>query len=185
MHNILYRTYPETLTKERIENEVIDKVNHSGDGYGTDHITFYSAICENYDAAREYISGIDKDFYGGYAVKYYDFSGVKDSKKVDELKAKLDELHKKREEYINSHRVQNQKAAYIGCPDCGSKLNRERLRSQHCPLCGRDLRAISTLERIVSFDKRIKEAKEKIEAERTKQKSKAKIMWLVKFEYHS
>jgi transcription initiation factor IIE alpha subunit len=81
--------------------------------------------------------------------------------------------------------VKNQKAAYIGCPNCGSKLNKERLRSEYCPLCNGDLRAVSTLERIESYKKRIADYEAKIKEERLKRKNKAEIKWLVKFEYHS
>lgn len=186
MHNILYETYPETTTRREIEADVQYIVTHSGDRYGTDNVKFYpNQIHANYNAAVMYIDSIDKDFYGGYAVKFYDFSNVKDSTKIEELKAKIKELSEKQREYIEANSVKKRKSAYIGCAVCGSGLSRKHLKSEKCPLCGNDLRAASTLERIASFDKRIKECNEKIELERQKMKNKAKIKWLVKFEYHS
>ena len=186
MHNILYHTYNENVSKSKIEKDICDYVRNSGDGYGTDRITFYdSTIYDNREKAEEYIRAIDNDFYGGYAVKFYDFSQVKDTPKIEVLKEKIAETIEKKKEFEISHSVKNQKATLIGCSGCGSKLNREKLRSEKCPLCYKDLRADSTLERLASFDNRVKGYREKIEMEQQKAKKKAEVKWLVKFEYHS
>lgn len=186
MHNIMYDVYAEKTTKQAITEKVSYDVRHSGDGYGTETVQFpTSNVFETYEAAQNYIESIDKDFYGGYAVKFYDFSKVKNTKKIDELEAKIRDTHTKRNEYEKVHSVKNQKAAFIGCSKCGSKLSREMLRSEKCPLCYTDLRANTTLERLSSFDSRVKEYRKKIDEERIKEKKKAEIKWLVKYEYHS
>lgn len=184
MHNIRYREYPENTTKQKITDDVLRIVSSSGDGYGTDRIAFSDVVCDNYDAAHTYIQKIDKGFYDGLAVKYYDFSKVKGTKKVDDLEKKIAETREKKSAFADAHSVKSQKAAFIGCPKCGSKLSRERLRGNSCPLCGMDLRAPSTLERLKSYDTRISEYEKQIAEERQKNKKKARIMWLVKFEYH-
>ena len=186
MHNIIYWTYPEKTSFSKIENEVVKYVYSHGDRYGTDRISLLSTKpFDNENEAKNYINEMDRDFYGGYAVKFYDYSKVKNTKKIDELKAKLDEISKKRDEYISTHHVKDFKASLIGCAKCGSKLSKQHLKSDKCPVCSADLRAESTLERIASFDNRIKEHQEKITQETQKQKDKAEIKWLVKFEYHS
>ena len=185
MHNICYREYPESTPKQKIVDEVLKIVSRSGDGYGTDRITFRDVVCDNISAAQAYINDNDNAFYGGLAVKYYDFSNVKDNKKVDDLEKKIAETREKKSAFAVAHSVKSQKAAYIGCPKCGSKLSRERLRGNSCPLCSQELRAPSTLERLKSYDNRISEYEKQIAQERLKNKQKAKVMWLVKFEYHS
>lgn len=186
MHNIIYNEYPEKYSENQIEKDVINTVHCSGDGYGTDRIAFKTfKVFENRQTARQYIESIDNDFYGGYAVKFYDFSNVKENKKMLDYRNKIEEIQAKRNEYIESHSIKKQKASYIGCSSCGSKLNKDRLRGEKCPLCYHDLRAVSTLERIASYDKRIEEYRSKIEEERQKDKKKAVVKWLVKFEYHS
>lgn len=186
MHNICYREYPESISKREITDKVIAIVARSGDRYGTDRIKFCDdPICDNISAAQEYIREIDSAFYGGYAVRYYDFSKVKNPKKVDELEKKIQEILEKKKAFADAHSVKKQKAAFIGCPKCGSKLNRERLRGNDCPLCWNDLRSESTLNRLASYDNRIDEYKKQIKKERLKDKKKAAVMWLVKFEYHS
>ena len=185
MHNICYREYPENTPKQKIIDDVVKTVSRSGDGYGTDRITFRDVVCDNISVAQTYINDNDNAFYGGLAVKYYDFSNVKNNKKVEELEKKISETLVKKNEFAVAHSVKSQKAAFIGCPRCGSKLSRERLYGNNCPLCGKELRAQSTLERLKGYDNRISEYKKQIAQEQLKNKKKAKVMWLVKFEYHS
>jgi len=184
-HAIMHHSYPATWTLKQVTDDVMEYVKHNGDRYGTDRVRVPTEqIFDTYQDAEEYIAKVDKHDYDGIAVKYLDFTGVEDSKKITEYRAKIAELVQKKNEYIKAHSVHAQKAAYIGCSCCGSKLNKDRLRGERCPLCCTDLRAASTLERIASFDTRVSEYDKKITQERLKQKKKAKIKWLVKFEYH-
>ena len=184
-HCINWNHFPETYSRQRITDAICYEVQHSGDRYGTDVIRFPTEkVFENEESAEQYIRSIDKGWYDGIAVKYLDFSDVKDSSKTKELQNKIAEVASKKKEYVIAHSVKMQKAAYIGCPECGSKLNKEKLRGESCPLCNTDLRAASTLERIASFENRINEYRKKIKAEIEKDKKKAKVMWLVKWEYH-
>jgi DNA repair exonuclease SbcCD ATPase subunit len=186
MHNILYRTFSRDIPEVEIVKKVRKIVQSNGDRYGTDDVKFVShRICDNEERAREYIGAIDGGWYGGFAVKFYDFSKVKNTKKIDELEEKIKDTVVKKKDFINAHHVKGFKASYIGCSKCGSKISKEYLQGDCCPVCRTDLRAASVLERIESFDKRIEEYKAKIEQEKKKQKDKAEIKWLVKFEYHS
>lgn len=185
MHNIIYLTYPEKTDKNKIEKDVIKYVKSHGDRYGTDSIRFLYDVFENEEEARAHIDDIDKGFYDGYGAKFYDYSSVKETKKINELKSKLAEILHTQSVYIDTHHVKNFKASFIGCSKCGSKLNRQHLTCDKCPVCHNDLRAESTLERIANFKKRAQECQEKIMQETQKQKNKAEIKWLIKFEYHS
>lgn len=186
MHNIMHWEYPEKTNKNTMVKDALDYVTHHGDCYGTDRIEFPTdTVFNNREAAEEYISSIDKGWYGGFAVKFYDYSKVADSKKVTDLCKKIEETATKRSEYAKAHSVKSFKAAFVGCPECASKLNREKLKGEKCPLCYADLRSATTLERLASFDARIKEYHKKIDEEKFKEKKKAEIKYLVKFEYHS
>ena len=184
-HAIQYHEYPATWSLQKVVDDVLDYVRHSGDRYGTDRLrTPTDTVFESRSDAEAFIDRVDRHDYDGIAVKFLDYSEVKDSKKITELRSKIAETVKKKDEYIKEHSVKNQKAAFIGCSSCLSKLNKEKLRGEHCPLCNTDLRSPSTLERIASFHKRVEEYSAKIEQEQKKEKSKAKVKWLVKFEYH-
>lgn len=184
-HCIKHNTYSATWTLQKIEQDVFDYVAHSRDRYGTDRVRMPTdKVFDTYEEAEAYICKIDNGDYDGIAVKFLDFSEVKESARIKELRAKIADTVQKQKEYIAAHSVKKQKAAYIGCRSCGSKLNKEKLRGERCPLCNTDLRADSTLERIDSFKTRVDEYTKKITLEQLKQKKKAKIQWLVKFEYH-
>lgn len=185
MHAINREVYPGTWTLQKIADDVIRYVQSHGDGYGTDRLRFPTEqVFDNINEAHAYIDSHDKGWYDGIAVKFLDYTGVAATKKIQEYEAKIADLVHKKKEYIKAHSVHTQKAAYIGCAGCGSKLNKDKLRGEHCPLCGKDLRAVSTLERIDSFDARVNELNVKITEERKKQKAKATVKYLVKFEYH-
>lgn len=185
-HCVMHQTYPESWTERKITDDVIECVNSHGDRYGTQSVRFPTTrVFENREAAEAYIEGADRgQFYGGIAVKFLDFSRVEDNKKATELRQKIADTNKKQAEYIEAHSVGKQKVAYIGCRSCGSKLNREKLSGERCPVCHTDLRPASILERIASFQKRINEYDAKLKQEREKDKKKARVQWLVKFEYH-
>ena len=185
MHAINREVYPGTWTLQKIADDVIRYVQSHGDGYGTDRLRFPTEqVFDNINEAHAYIDNHDKGWYDGIAVKFLDYTGVSATKKITEYEAKIAELVHKKKEYIKAHSVHTQKAAYIGCAECGSKLNKDKLRGEHCPLCGKDLRADTTLERINSFDVRVSELNVKIADERKKQKAKATVKYLVKYEYH-
>lgn len=172
-------------TKQEISDKVLTKVRNSGDGYGTNKIQFPTEkIFDTEQMALDYIDEIDTDFYGGYAVRFYDYTNVKPSAKIEELRKKIVENHVKKNEYIAEHSVRKQKAAYIGCQECGSKLNKLKLKGEHCPLCFADLRSATVLNRIAGFDKKKEDLCNKIEVEQVKYKNKADVNWLVKYEYH-
>ena len=186
MHNIIHWVYPEKTSINKIESEVVNYVHSHGDRYGTERIEILSTMpFDNMEQADTYIREMDSNFYGGYAVKFYDYSNAKDTKKTEELKSKLANIMHKKSEYIANHHVRNFKASYVGCSKCGSKINKQYLNVDKCPVCYQDLRAESVLECIKNYDKRIIEYQEKIQQEIQKQKDKAKINWLIKFEYHS
>jgi transposase len=185
MHNICYEVFDEKVSEDRINAEVLHIVRNSGDGYGTDYVSFSSRPpFVNKKAAEEYIKSVDGQ-YKGIAVRYYDYSKCKETKKIETLKQRIAENQAKKREYIKAHSVRAFKAEYVGCSCCGSKLKKELLRSERCPVCYEDLRAKSTLDRIQCFDKKEKELLAQIDAEKQKDKKNASVKWLVKYEYHS
>ena len=186
-HDILYRTLPGTYTLKQVADFVDEYVKGHGDRSGTNVVRCpnHMALLPNYEKAYDYICSVDRGDYDGIAVQYADFSHIKGGAKIDELRKKVAEISKKKMEFIEAHSPKAQKAAFIGCSECGSKLNREKLSGYVCPVCRTDLRAPSTLERIDAFNRRIAEYNKKIAAERSKDQKKAKIMWLVKFECHT
>jgi|GEM_PF-895217 len=78
------------------------------------------------------------------------------------------------------------KAAYISCRHCGSKISRDYLKTNYCPVCHADMRPKSTLDAISSKKKKAEELEEKASSldKELRKKLKSEEMWLVKIEYH-
>lgn len=72
-------------------------------------------VYKDYDEALAAIEKYDNGWYDDHIVKYYDLS--------DEGRKKVQEWNKKRDAYIEAHSIHKRTSKYIGCPECGSKLN--------------------------------------------------------------
>jgi len=181
MHNPVILTFDKNYPCKKIETNVMEYISNSGDGYGTESIKFLDRIFRNYSDAQDFLYA-DHGEYSGLAVQYKEYSS-KDTAKMKDYRSKLIATKQKKDEFEKQHSVKLQKATFIGCSSCGSKLNREKLHGEKCPLCQTDLRSETTLKRIESFKQRIKEYENKIQTE--KEKEHYNIKWAVKFEYHS
>lgn len=185
MHQVIFKSFPKRLSISDINNYVEKYVNSHGDRYGTTRVNVLDyAVCGNYEEAYDKINSARNGGYEGWAVKFYDYSNVTPTKRVNELMEKKAETERNREAYINAHSVRTLKANLIGCQKCGSKLRKDFLKANYCPVCHSDLRSETTLETIKRYNARIENYEKMIAEEKKKQKKQAKIMWLVKFEYH-
>lgn len=186
MHNIDYITVPENVNRKELLADIVQIANKDGDGYcGPMHWHDEIKPLESCEAAEAKIKQLDKGWYDDHAVRYYDYNSAKQTSKMTEIRQRIAKLCKQRDEFVEKTSVRKFKANYIGCKCCESKLRRDKLRGEHCPVCGKDLRADSTIEKIKDYEKRISQCWADIEAEKKKQTKARKVMWLVKYEYHS
>ena len=186
MHNIRYLVYEENTDRGKIINDIKRIAERDGEGYHST-LTWHEKVepLMTEDDAGEFIKSKDNGWYDDHAVRFYDYSKTTTTKKIEDLEKKIEDLICAKEIYAKGHSVQSFKAKYIGCSHCGSKLNKEYFRKDRCPLCGEDLRSATTIEKLKWYDTKLKECRNKILMEKQKQKSKAKVMWLVKIEFHS
>ena len=185
-HNICHMTADENCDRRQIMNAITERANRDGDGYsGPMHWHVEVSPLKNREEAEKWIRDHDNGWYDDHAVRFYDYSDAEITPKIKELQQKHSALTLKIREYEAKHSVKNLKAAFIGCPECGSKLAKDRLHGNFCPLCLTDLRSKTTLDNLAGYRKKQAEICEKIKDEQEKQKSKAKVKWLIKYEYHS
>lgn len=184
-HAVNYKSFPAEKSVQEIADWVSETVCNSGDGYGTDSIRELPGICQNYEEAKRRIADADvNSFYGGFAVKYRDVFSTEDSATAEDLQRRAREMRKKHAAYGAAHSILQRKADFIGCPKCGSKLRRERLHAECCPLCGTDLRSPGVIARLLDLAEKARKLDEKYAAEKQKSVANAKVRWLVKYEYH-
>lgn len=184
-HQIHYMTCEENVNRTKVLNDIQDRARRDGDGYSS-YVRWHDNVspCDSYEDAKKFIDDRDRGDYDDHAVRYYDYSQLPETAKEKKFKDQIQELRIAKAEWIRSHSVKTQKAQYIGCPTCGSKLNKDRLRGESCPLCNTDLRSRYILEKIEWYDHKINLCYDAIAEERKKQKKKARVMWLVKYEFH-
>lgn len=93
----------------------------------------------------------------------------------------LEEIRLMREKAL----PRNRKSAFIGCPECGSKLSREHLGDQwKCPVCDHDLRAPSAVRAIDSKQVKLVKTRDMLHEARMRDGRRAPIRWAVIAEVH-
>lgn len=198
-HNIEHRDYNVKMSKDAIFadiNSYVEHVTWQEGGSGIDRIRWLETkVCANYEEAESYLESHDKGWYDCLAVQYKEYprANLEPSKKMTDLAQKIDAERTKCADYEKAHSVKAFKAEFVGCSSCGSKLKKELLNTEFCPLCRADLRGKTTLETLKKYKAKIAELKENLEVERKKQKAdyekkqekNAETRWLVKFEYHT
>lgn len=198
-HNIEHRTYPVKTSKQAIFDEINSYVEHvtwAEGGSSIDRIRWLeNKIFANYDEALECIERNDRGWYDCLAVQYRQapVANLEPTKKMLDLEQRINAERKKSADYETAHSVKAFKADFVGCSACGSKLKRELLQTEKCPLCRADLRGKTTLETLAKYKAKIAELTATLEAERKKQQTEyekkqeknAEIRWLVKYEYHT
>lgn len=189
MHNVEFFTYKENIKRDWVQKEL--------DHYAA--VADYQEGCKSlgmairwldsfpvykdYEEAEKMIKQYDRGWYDCLAVRYYEPDMFFNNKKLEEFQSKyraaLDAYHAKDVVW-----TQGIKAEYVGCRNCGSKLKRELVHTNRCPLCHADLRPDSTLKAVKASKERADKA-QKLCDEYINQNAKKHVMWLVKIEYHT
>ena len=189
-HEIRHLEYAESTDKKVISADANKIAVRDGDYHSglNSPIRFLDPICEDRERAYEYIQSHDRGWYDQLAVRFRVYPKCEPTKTLLTLKEREQKEREKRVAYEIAHSVSSFKVEYIGCPHCGSKLKRTLLRSNSCPLCHTELRSKTTMDTLKRYEDNIKSlSKQILEEERKinkKNEKKAKVMWLVKIEYH-
>ena len=190
MHQIEFLTFDKNMSKKEISSHCDLRARTEENDY-TGGLPYPIEWKENgspfdsYDDAYEYLEDNCCDgWYKQVAVLYRDLNSVKETKKAKDLKSRIIELNNKYQLLNSKIHYKDVKSAFISCKNCNSKINKDYLNSNFCPICHADLRPESTKQRLENMQKNIKNLQKELHKEKLKQKSKAKIKWLVKIEYH-
>ena len=187
MHNIEYRTYDENCNRDSVYNDINKYVQHEtyGEGgHGIDGIRWLDRVpvCKDEDEAKEVIHKNDKGFYDNLAVKYHAAKLSPTTAKEINLQAKMQKQHKAIRDLEDVVYPQTLTSNMIGCKECGSRLAKQYLTSNYCPVCRKDLRPPYMQDKIA---KAMEAYRKTSEAYKELMHRGNKIKWLVKFEYHT
>lgn len=143
-----------------------------------------NTVYNDVDSARNFIQSKYSVWKRKYSavVAFKDTSKAKTTSKIINLEQRIEKEKEKLDNYKNAHSVNNYKAKLVGCPKCGSKINKDYIRGDRCPLCGQDLRSITTIETIKRYRLKIKELEKQVKEEKSKQSKKLPTKYLVCYE---
>lgn len=177
-HCTCIRVYPATTDAKTISADMNDIARCNSDTRsGLDKpIRFLNIVCNDDAEAEKRIRENDKGWYDQLAVKYYEYKS-NETKKYLAAKAKLDELNK---EFRELDRTKLEiKTDFVTCKHCKSKINSKYFYNHNCPLCKKDARPQTLLNKLKKLQEKIAVAVQKVREASTKE-----LYWMVKIEYH-
>lgn len=181
---------------EEIEREAVEfafyntdrEENPTGSYHGNLTIHTDTQPFETQEDAYNYLQRICTRSYDDHAVPFYAPVENQTNNKIQDLQRRIEETLTKRSELDQKSWVGYRTSAFIGCPNCKSKINRQCIRNEdnQCPCCHFDLRPPSTLDRLANYINKIRELNKRLHIEQTKANKQApqKVLWLVKLEIH-
>lgn len=184
-HIVLDRDVDKAEVLASIIEEVRIKDWDEGGVYHGDLTWRDGRIYPSREEAEEALERICDRPYKDAAVLFRDLETVRDTKEVTELRERLARIRRESETFVAEHAVSKRKSKSVTCGRCGSTITIAYMRSgNRCPVCGNDLRASSTIARIASFDERMRKIELRILELKAKSAERAKVRWLLKYEYH-
>ena len=139
-------------------------------------------ICKSYEDAKELADSLNWEREYNLLITFKDVDNIKETKKMKNLHERIKKEETKLNEYVKKTDCKNYKSKYIGCPQCGSKINKEYIYNCRCPVCREDLRSETTKITINRHKDNIKKITKELRIEKEKCSNKAKTKYLLLFE---
>ena len=143
-------------------------------------------VYEDYDSACIKASELERlrGSYNDFAIPFYESIKQEPTKQMQNIEKRLDKIIVDREEYEKKHSIKNLSSKLVTCKHCESKLAKDFLKRNKCPVCGKDLRSQYILDRIIKYDEDYKKLNKQLVEIKKKRNKKGPIKWLVKVEVH-
>jgi transcription initiation factor IIE alpha subunit len=141
-------------------------------------------IFDSYEEAEEYCEKKRDRWARNYnvTVAFYDTDVAKATKKMEDIEGRITKEQTKLKVYDETNNVSKFKANLISCPQCSSKVNKQYIRKNFCPVCRSDMRSVTVKNTIKKYHDNIKKFQKELAEERKKQKRKLPIRYLVCYE---
>lgn len=190
-HNIEYYDYSENKSQNAIYsslNSYVKQRTIREGGHSLEPIRWYNnKICSNYEEAQHFLQENDKGWYDQLAVRFRARKpGTKETKKLVDLRERYDLAVRQYQEFSNYVPAKDFKSQFVGCKNCESKINKNYIKTNKCPICGEDMRSDTIKERLKNMQSKVKKLERELSEEEKKCFEKnSEIRWLVKIEYHT
>ncbi len=130
------------------KNEIKEEIKRYGNieeypDLGNDILPIVSieTVCKSLEEAEELADSLDWKGKYSLLIPYKDV-GDEDiwTIKVNTIYLNIYHEENNLEKYIKRTKgCRNHKSKFVGCPRCGSRLNRKSINNDKCPLCGQDI----------------------------------------------
>lgn len=179
----------QSLAKARAQ--IIDRVRHNADleefpnmGGEVGNITpIYPPedCCKSSTSVVEWFESSCEALHNPYQyyIPFLDTDSLPNNKRLLTLEKRLQDEISKRNAYFNAHNVQNLQAKYISCKRCGSKVNKDYIHNNSCPVCRNNMLSDTVQKRLDAFNARIDGLKASVVTEKEKRAAKAPTRYLV------
>lgn len=127
---------------------------------------FKEKICNTRTQAMEYLKAVPTS----YAVKYK--IGIAPSPKMVSLEKRLHEKEERLATYTSAQNEKKFTAAFVSCPHCKSRVNRDFIHPPLCPVCGKDMRSDTAVKTITTLEETVKDLRKRYEDTARKYNSK-------------
>lgn len=157
--------------------------NYNGSYHGD--LTFKNITFEDIEEAKEYLEK-SHERYRDIAVQYKAYSKVS-NKSIEKQEKRIKELSEDLQSFSSKPHFANHSSKLVSCKHCESKINSEFLKhTNFCPVCRKDLRPQSTLDRIKSKQDKITELNKKLKLDKknVQKKAKYKVKWAALVSVH-
>lgn len=174
-HNIIHEVYPENVDRNKVQRDWDNYVAHADRGEGCGGLSkkirwLEGHVCDSREEAEKYIQREDRGWYDQLAVR---FRALKeDTAKIKHLRERAFAAYKRVADIRNDIHYSHCESAYIACRYCGSRLATKYIKSNICPLCGKDLRPTTVLLRQERAEIMARERQDKLDAEIAKESKK-------------
>ena len=153
-------------------------------GNGILPIISIETVCKSFEEAEELADSLNWKGKNSLLIPYKDV-GDRDIWTIEVNTVYLNIYHEKNnlEKYIKRTKgCRNHKSKFVGCPRCGSRLNRKSISNDKCPLCGQDISSSTVKKTIKRYKNNIKEMEKELREEKEKLSYKAKTKYLFFYE---
>lgn len=189
---IMTYEYDVNTDKDIIEYEANQDAIHNGD-YRKKlmrKIEYHNTpVYNSYEEAMDAINKINDGDYHNIAVRFNRYKFRKPTKKIENLKERIEKARESIVDYKKENSIKNRKSKFIGCTKCESRINKDYFsdyRWNECPLCEEDLSSNTIKKTLENRYNRVNEMELELkkEVDKNNKKGKPTEKWLVKTEYH-
>lgn len=141
---------------------------------------------EDYDTAFRKAGELERarGSYNDFAIPFFSEMKQEPTKQMLNLQKRIEKLQVDKVEYEKKHSVKTLSSKLITCKHCESKIAKDFLKRESCPVCGEDLRSQYILDRIKKYDEDYRKLIRELRDITKKPSKKGPIKWLLKVEVH-